>query len=99
MDFSPGSSIMEESSQRPACSKCGMTYDEFQKVGKLGNDTRIYILSPSSQKLIKLCVEGATISVTDDQFANANLTQSTTMKKNWDTAVATNSIAGMIQLQ
>jgi len=62
------------------------------------DDTRVYVLSPSSQKIIKLCLEGATTSVTSGVYDNANLTQSTTLKKNWTTIVATNSLAGLITL-
>ena len=62
------------------------------------DDTRVYVLSPSSQKLVKLAIEGSTTAVSSDTYANANLTQTTTLKKNWKAAVATNSIAGLITL-
>jgi hypothetical protein len=62
------------------------------------DDTRIYVLSPSSQKIIKVCLEGATTSVTNGTYDNANLTQSTTLKKNWTAIVATNALAGLITL-
>jgi hypothetical protein len=62
------------------------------------DDTKIYVVSPSSQKLIKLCLEGATMSITGGIYDNANLTQNTTMKKSWGTGVATNSVAACITL-
>lgn len=62
------------------------------------DDKKIYVISPSSQKLVKLCVEGSTLAITDDTYANANLTQETTMKKYWDTGIATNAVAGVIEL-
>jgi hypothetical protein len=61
-------------------------------------DDKIYILSPSSDKLIKLCVEGSTISIMSGVYDNANLTQNTTMKKSYATGVATSSVAGVITL-
>jgi hypothetical protein len=58
----------------------------------------IWLLSPSSQKLIKLCLEGTTLSRSDGPFDNANLTQATTLQKSWGLVVATNAIAGEIDL-
>lgn len=62
------------------------------------SDSRLYIISPAGQKMVKLCIEGSMISYTDDTFANANLTQNTVMKKMWGTAIATNSVFGCIDL-
>ncbi len=59
---------------------------------------RIYVLSPSSDKLVKLCLEGSTIAITSGVYENANLHQTTTLKKSWGCGVITNSIAGMITL-
>jgi len=62
------------------------------------DDTKIYIVSPSAQKIIKMCLEGATMSITNAIGDNANLTQNTTMKKSWGTGIATSAIAGVITL-
>ena len=62
------------------------------------DDNNIYILSPSAPKLINLALEGQTISITNGTFSNANLTQNTTMKKSWGTAVGTSALAGIITL-
>lgn len=62
---------------------------------KLSN-SRIWIISPSSQKLVKVVLEGSTLSYTSDVYANANLTQTSTLVKSWGTAIATNSVAATI---
>jgi hypothetical protein len=62
------------------------------------DDTRIYVISPSSQKLVKTCIEGSTLAITSTPYQNANLTQTTTLKKNFASAVATNACAGLISL-
>jgi hypothetical protein len=64
---------------------------------KLDN-TKLYVISPSAQKLVKLCIEGSTIAITDEPYANANLQQNTTLKKMWIAGIATNAIAGEIEL-
>jgi hypothetical protein len=45
-----------------------------------------------------MCLEGATLAITDGQFDNANLTQNTTMKKAFGSAVATSAVAACITL-
>jgi hypothetical protein len=62
------------------------------------DDDKIYILSPSAQKILKLCLEGSTISITNGIYDNANLTQNTTMKKSYGLGVCTNSVAAVITL-
>lgn len=64
---------------------------------KLRND-RIWIISPSSQKLVKVAVEGQTLTRTDEPYANADLLQTMTMYKSWKAAVITNSIGAVITL-
>lgn len=59
---------------------------------------KIYVISPSSDKLIKLGITGATRPITDAPYDNANLTQSATFKKDWGVGFITNSIAGEIDL-
>jgi hypothetical protein len=62
------------------------------------DDTKLYIVSPSAQKLINLAIEGSTMSITNGIYDNANLTQNTTMKKSYGLAVGTNAIAACITL-
>jgi len=62
------------------------------------DDDRIWILSPASDKIIKLCLEGSMLSYSDNAFDNANLTQGATMQKAWGVGVATNALGGLITL-
>jgi|WetSurSiteA1Bulk_404760.scaffolds.fasta_scaffold00089_18 hypothetical protein len=62
------------------------------------SDSRIWLVSPSSQKIIKVVLEGNVLSYTSDVYANANLVQTSTLIKSWGTAVATNAVAATIQL-
>lgn len=64
---------------------------------KLAND-KIWIVSPSSQKLVKVVLEGSVLSYTSDVYANANLIQTSTMIKSWGTGIATNAVAAQINL-
>lgn len=64
---------------------------------KLDN-TKIWIVSPSSQKLIKVVLEGSTLAYTSDVYANANLLQTSTIIKSWGTGVATNAVAAEIYM-
>jgi hypothetical protein len=62
------------------------------------DDTRIYVLSPSAGKIVKMVIEGSTMSNVDSTFANANLNQNATLFKSWASGVATSSIAGLMTL-
>lgn len=62
------------------------------------SDSYLWIISPASQKLFKLCLEGTTLSYTNQPFDNANLAQLTTMTKSWGVGLATSSVAGVITL-
>jgi hypothetical protein len=66
--------------------------------GRAISDSYLWILSPANQKLVKLCLEGNTLSNTTGVFENANLRQSTTLPKSWGVGVATNAVAGVITL-
>lgn len=61
------------------------------------DDKKIFVVSPSSDKIIKVGV-GGTLSHQDGQFESANLSQEATTTKAWDTVCATNSIAGVVTL-
>jgi hypothetical protein len=63
----------------------------------LKND-RIYIVSPSAQKLIQVAIGGSTLAITSGVYDNADLSQSTTLKKRWEVGVATNATAAVISL-
>jgi len=66
--------------------------------GRVLSDTNLWILSPSSQKIIKVVLEGNTLSNTTQPFENADLTQTTTLWKSYGVGVATNAVAGLITL-
>lgn len=62
------------------------------------DDTKVYVISPSSQKLVKLCYEGATTTNTVAAHDSANKTEATTLNKSYGIAIATNAVAGCIEL-
>jgi len=62
------------------------------------SDSRVWIISPSSQKIVKVVLEGSVLSYTSDTYANANLVQTSTIIKSWGTAIATNAVGAVIQL-
>jgi len=64
---------------------------------KIAND-RLWIISPASQKIVKVCLEGNTIANTTGVFENSDLSQTTTLMKSWTTGVATNATAAVITL-
>lgn len=61
-------------------------------------DNELYIVSPSANKLVHVALGGDTLSYASGPFDNANLIQVGTLYKQWGTAIATNSIAGLITL-
>lgn len=61
-------------------------------------DNRVWIISPSVNKLIKVVLGGATIAYTDDVYRNANLEQNSVIQKAWATGVATNAVGATIEL-
>jgi hypothetical protein len=66
--------------------------------GLVLSDTTVWIVSPSSNKLVKLVLEGNVLSQTDGPQDKANLTQSSTLLQSWVSGVATNSVAATITL-
>ena len=61
-------------------------------------DNMIYVISPSSEKLVKLVYEGGSWTNNTNAFASANLTETTTITKSYGIGVATNATAGCIVL-
>lgn len=59
-------------------------------------DDRIYFLSAGSQRIVKVVLEGSTLSWQDDTYDRANLMQVSTMYKSWGTGIVTNSVAGIM---
>jgi hypothetical protein len=60
------------------------------------SNSYLWFVSPSAQKILKLVLEGNTISYQDEPYANSNLTQESVLIKNWGVGVCTNSLAGVI---
>lgn len=61
-------------------------------------DNRIWIVSPSVNKIVKLALEGSTLAYTDDVYANANLIQNANIQKSYGVGIATNAVAATIEL-
>ena len=59
---------------------------------------RLWILSPASQKFVKLVLEGSTLSITDSVYENRNLIQRATMHKSWGTGVSSNSVMAVLTI-
>lgn len=60
------------------------------------DDTKLYIVSPAADKLIKLGVFGGTVSHTDAPYANANKSIDTVSEKAWETIACTSAIMGSV---
>ena len=71
--------------------------DNLATYGLAIDDTRIYVVSPASDKVVKVVV-GKSLSHVEDGVFNANLAQVNTISKAWACGVITNSIAGVIVL-
>ena len=61
------------------------------------DDTKVYVVSPASDKIVKIGVFGGTFSHQDNAYDNANKTIENTTEKSWEVAVATNSVAGVVK--
>lgn len=62
------------------------------------SDANVYFISPGVNKLLKLCIEGSTLSNTGGPWDNSNLTQNATFVKFWKNAVVTNAVAGLLTI-
>lgn len=62
------------------------------------SDNVIYVLSPGVDKIVKVFVEGTTLSEVGAQYQNANLLQTATLYKSYGVGVATSAIAGEITI-
>ena len=60
------------------------------------NDDKLYVVSPASDKIVKIGVFGGTFSHQDNSYDNANKTIESTTEKAWDVAIITNSVAGVV---
>ena len=60
------------------------------------DDTKLYVVSPASDKIVKIGVFGGTFSHQDNSYDNANKTIENTTEKSWEVAVITNSVGGAV---
>lgn len=63
------------------------------------SDNYIYMVSPASQALVHIAIDTESVMIVDDEFANGNLVQKSSIHKGWAVAVCTNAKYGMIKLQ
>lgn len=63
------------------------------------NDDEIYIISPTSDKLVRGVLEGSDLSNSNDYYDNANLTSNATINKRWAFEFFSNAVAGCVQFQ
>ena len=61
------------------------------------DDTKIYVVSPASDKIVKIGVFGGTFTHQDGDYDNANKQIENTTEKAWSVEIATNSVAGVIK--
>lgn len=62
------------------------------------DDSKIFVLSPASDKIIKVGIGGDTISHTSGDYDHANLSMFGTISKAWGVGCITNSVAGLISI-
>jgi hypothetical protein len=61
------------------------------------DDTKIYVVSPASDKIVKIGIFGGTMSHQNDPFENANLSVINTLNETYEVQVVTASICGVVQ--
>lgn len=62
------------------------------------DDNKIYVISPASQKPVKIVLEGNSRANTLSHYDAADLTETTTLYKSWGVGIATNATVGIITL-
>ena len=72
---------------------------DWKKKKLVLNDKRIYVVSPAYGKIVKLCYEGGSRTINRDFEDAADMEASTTIFKSYGIGIATNAIAGVIDLQ
>lgn len=62
------------------------------------DDEKIYVICPGTDKMVKVFVEGSTLSNVEGNYANANLQQTATLYKSYGVGAVSSAIAGIIEL-
>ena len=71
---------------------------DYSKYSLALDDKKIYVVSPSTDKLVKCVLEGSQLSNGNNYYDNANLTSNTTINKSWVCEFVSNATAAMIKL-
>lgn len=66
--------------------------------GTIINDNYLWIIAPSTDKIVKCVIGGTMMSNTSDVYANANLVQTSTLTKFWKIGVHTSAVGALITL-
>jgi len=61
-------------------------------------EDKLYFISAGVNSIVKIGFEGETLTITDNQYANATLAQTTTMHKRWATGVITSAKYGIMDV-
>ena len=72
---------------------------DWKKKKLVLNDKRIYVVSPAYGKIVKLCYEGGSRTINRYFEDAADMEASTTIFKSYGIGIATNAIAGVIDLK
>lgn len=62
------------------------------------DDAKIYVICPGTDKMVKVFVEGSTLSNVESNYANANLQQTATLYKSYGVGAISSALAGVIEL-
>jgi hypothetical protein len=62
------------------------------------DNTRLYFISTNVQKLVKVAIEGNTLTFSDTASNTANLVESQTLQKRWAVGVVTNAKYGIMDM-
>ena len=62
------------------------------------DDKKIYIICPGTDKMVKVFLEGSTLSNVEANYANANLQQTATLYKSYGVGAISSALAGVIEL-
>ena len=61
-------------------------------------DNRIYVICPGTDKMVKVFIEGSTLSNVEGSYASANLQQTATLYKSYGVGAISSALAGVIEL-
>lgn len=63
------------------------------------SDEKIYVMSPSVDKVLKMAIEGNSMLNSNDYFDTANLNSNATLNKRWGVEAVSAAVMGVINLQ